>query len=333
MLSIQSVNLPNTAPITQEVYVVSNVDNLLLNNQGTWNGGTPADLEDDYFDAFEEGNVQNYTSCSYKAFLLAATDTEIMESFINIFFNVAWTFPGLTNENVEILSNFIDNGGNLFIAGQDMGWDTWDGNGNGTAETKEFYTNYLNADYKGDGSTSNNNIDPNTEDEIFGDLGTSSIVDIYGGNMYPDEIEPLGSAQQIIFYNGGSKGAAVRSMTGTAKVVYLGFDPSMVSNVEVRNDILIKTYEWFMHGVGVEELSETSFNVYPNPIKDQLHINTEFSGNTQVELVNVLGAVVYSNSFDTQDININLNNYENGVYVLVIRNAQKQYSHQIMIQK
>lgn len=333
-LSIQSVSQPNAAAITQEVYLVSNVVNLLLHNQGTWNGGTPADLEDDYYAAFEVAGVEDYTSCSYKSFLLAANEEDIINSFTNIFFNVAWTFPGLTNRNVEILSEFIDNGGNLFIAGQDMGWDTWDPSGNGTLETKAFYTNYLNADYKGDGSTTNNSINPNTEDEFFGDLGTSSIVDIYGGNMYPDEIDPIGAGEQIIYYNGGtSKGAGVRSMTGSAKVVYLGFDPSMVTNVDVRNDIIVKTFDWFLHGVGFEEMNQTAINVYPNPFKDQLNISTALDGKTQVDLVNVLGINVYSQEFNTANISINAENLENGVYILVVKNASQQYTQEVMIQR
>ena len=333
-LSIQSVSQPNTNAITVEVYVVSNVVNLLLHNQGTWNGGTPADLEDDYYAAFEVAGVENYTSCSYKAFLLAANEADVVNSFSNIFFNVAWTFPGLTNQNVAVLGEFIDNGGNLFIAGQDMGWDTWESAGNGTDETKAFYTNYLNADYIGDGSSSDNSINPNTEDEFFGDLGTSSIIDIYGGNMYPDEIDPIGTGEQIVYYNGGtSKGAGVRSMTGSAKVVYLGFDPSMVTDVDVRNDIIVKTFDWFMNGVGFEEMNQTAISVYPNPFKDQLNINMALDGKTQVDLVNVLGATVYSQEFNTANIRMNTKNLENGVYILILKNASQQYTQQVMIQR
>ncbi len=332
-LSIQSVSQPNTLAITQEVYVISNVENLLLHNQGTWSTGTPADLEADYYAGFEAAGAENYTSCSYKAFLMAANEADIVNSFTNIFFNVAWTFPGLTNQNVETFSSFIDNGGNLFIAGQDMGWDTWDASGNGTDETKAFYTNYLNADYKGDGSSTDNSINPNTDDEFFGDLGTSALTDIYGGNMYPDEIDPIGTGMQIIYYNDGAKGAGVRSTIGSAKVIYLGFDPSMVTDVDVRNDVIAKSFNWFTTNVGFEEINQTEINVYPNPFKDLLNINIALEGKSQVELVNVLGATVYSQEFNTKNISVDAKNLENGVYILVVKNDGQQYTQQVMIQK
>lgn len=333
-LNIQSLSNPNTIAITQEVYVVSNVVNLLLHNEGSWSNGAPADFEDDYFAAFEATGVENYTSCSYKSFVLAANEDGLVNSFSNIFFNIGWTFPGLTNQNVSILSDFVDNGGNLFVAGQDLGWSIWDPSGYGTAETKAFYTNYLNSEYQADGSASNNSMNPNTDDVFFGDLGTSSIIDIYGGNMYPDEIAPIGTGLQIIYYNGGtSKGAGVRSTTGSAKVVYLGFDPSMVSDVDVRNDIIGRTFNWFMHGVGFEEISKSAIHVYPNPFKDQLNINIALDGKTEVELVNILGASVYSQEFNTANISIDAKNLENGVYILIVKNANQQYTQQVMIQR
>ena len=336
MMTVSSVSNPNAYSLNENLYVISNVGTLLLHNQGSWGNGQPTDFEDDYFAGFEEAGITDYASCSYKSIVVAA-DADLMNEFTNIYFNIGWTFPGLTDNNTVFLSTFIDNGGNLFIAGQDMGWDTWDSGGNGTAITKAFYTDYLNADYKGDGSSSDNNVSGNTDDEIFGNIGSSAITDIYDGNMYPDEIDPLNGAFTILKYN-GSKSAGVRSMNGNAKVVYLGFDPSMLSNEDVRNDIITTTYDWFMLGVGVNNLNNSSINIYPNPAKDVVNVQFESNNNskTTVELYSMLGSLVYSQDYtdnNVQTISINTINLKNGVYFISVKNGENTTQKQLIINK
>ncbi len=246
ILSISSVSVPNAPLIIQEFYVVSNVSNLLLHNQGSWNGGSPKSFEDDFFAAFDSAQIPNYASCDYKEFL-AIADVGILDTFKNIFFNTAWTFPSLTDKNIIFFSDFIDNGGNFFISGQDIGWDTWDKDGNGTDKTREFYKNYLSAKFKADGSTSNNSISTNTADEIFWNIGTSPIKNVYGGsNMYPDELVPINDGHAILFYKGNSnKVAAIRSQKGDSKIVYMGFEPSMITKADVRNELIKTIFNWF----------------------------------------------------------------------------------------
>lgn len=239
---------PNYFPIQQSFSVLSNVSELVLHNQGSWAGGVPADFEQIYFDGISSAGVETYASMSYKQFMdMANAAPEVVNEFNSIFYNVAWTFPGMTDEIVAVLTDYLDNGGNLFIAGQDLGWDTWDASGNGTAITQEFYTNYLHASYNNDGSTANNSINAEETDPIFGGIASSSLTDAYGGNMYPDEIEPVGDDATSIFYynNNTAKSCAVKVNNGTYKVVYLGFDPAMVSNATVQNDIIKNSAGWF----------------------------------------------------------------------------------------
>jgi hypothetical protein len=339
-LTIQSVSHPNAPAINQDIYVISNVGTLLLHNQGAWGNGIPSDFEDDYFAGFEQAECTDYASCGYNAFLTAA-NADLLGAFTNIFFNVAWTFPSLTDDNVVFLANYIDNGGNLFIAGQDMGWDTWESAGNGTSNTQAFYTNYLKADYKADGSTSNNSFTPNTDDEIFGGIGTSTITDIYAGNMYPDEIDAIGNGISISTYNdNANKGSGIRSMMGTAKVVYMGFDPSMLSNDDVRNDLIATTYDWFMNGVGFNEINTSEVSIYPNPVSSQLNINMDIENNSnvKVEMYDILGKIVYSQEFNNlqsgnQTIPVQTNQLKNGVYIVSVNNGQKVYKQEIIINR
>lgn len=241
-----SVNNPMAPPLQQTFILYSNVTDLVIHNQGSWTGGVPANFESMYFAGIAAAGINTYASIGYQDFVKTA-NSDILENINSIFFNVAWTFPGLTDDIVGILSSYLDNGGNLFIAGQDLGWDTWDATGNGTAITKAFYTNYLHTTYVADGSSTNNLINANATDPFFGSIANSSLTDVYGGNMYPDELAPADAYANIIFYynNGTTKKSAIRAYNGTYKVVYLGFDPAMVSNATVRTNIIKTATVWF----------------------------------------------------------------------------------------
>ena len=53
----------------------------------------------------------------------------------------AGTFPAFTDDWVEQLENFMNAGGNLFISGQDIGWDISTGppDGHATPASQDFY--------------------------------------------------------------------------------------------------------------------------------------------------------------------------------------------------
>lgn len=323
----QSENNPNAPLVLINVYLMSNVDVLLVNNQGAWTGGAPADLQQDYFDGFEYAEMINYTSCDYKTFTKLGAESKLSE-VPNIYFNIGWTFPSFTDENVAYLSTFLDAGGNLFVAGQDIGWDTWEASGNGTVATKDFYTNYLNADYQDDGSTSNNSVYPFTDDEVFGTMSNFTISDIYGGNMYPDEVNPLGDAVSIFKYNDNdSKSAAVRYDSDTYKVVYLGFDPSMAATDDM-NEIIKRTNDWFNISVGINETLEKRFIVYPNPANNILNI---VSPNSTISIYNTIGQLVFETYSTLGTTTINISNFDSGSYIVKITNEGETVSKTLIV--
>lgn len=323
----QSENNPNAPLVFINVYLMSNVDVLLVNNQGAWTGGSPVDFEQDYSDGFDYAEMINYTSCDYKTFVMLGAESKLSE-VPNVYFNIGWTFPSFTDENVAYLSTFLDAGGNLFVAGQDIGWDTWDAAGNGTDATKDFYTNYLKADYQADGSTSNNSVYPFTDDEVFGTMSNFTISDIYGGNMYPDEVNPLGDAVSIFKYNNNdSKSAAVRYDSDTYKVVYLGFDPSMAA-ADAMNEIIKRTNDWFNISVGINETLEKRVIVYPNPANNILNI---VSPNSTISIYNTIGQLVFETYSTLGTTTINISNFDSGSYIVKISNDGETVSKTLIV--
>ncbi|MCF6365013.1 MAG: Omp28-related outer membrane protein [Bacteroidales bacterium] len=318
ILTAVSVNNPNLQSKKIEVYVIANTGTLLIHNSGSWSTGSPVDFEDEYFAGFDYASVEDYTSCKYNMFMIAAANNKL-DNIHTIFFNVAWTFPGINEEITAELTSFLDNGGNLFIAGQDLGWDTWENTG--TTITQAFYTNYLNASFNADGSTSNNSISPNPNDDVFGYLNTSSLVNIYGGtNMFPDEMSAVGYGNVFLYYlNNSNKGAAIKSTNGNYKVVYLGFDIPMVSDVSVRNEIIKKSIDWFNGVVSTSNIINTAgINVYPNPASNLLTITT--SNISDILISDISGKLLYSEK-GSKKFEVNVSNFTKGVYFVKIKNG------------
>jgi len=242
-LEVKSSSVTEAPVIHKEIFLVANVNDLIVHNQGSWTNGSPWDFDKLFRDGVQYARTDAFDAVGYKLFKKATQEGITFES---IFFNVGWTSPGLTDDNVALFTTYLDNGGRLLIAGQDIGWGTWDADGNGTVTTKAFFTDYLAAVYDGDGSSTNNSISAIQGDPVFGRTLNSGLIDVYGGNMYPEELSATGTGVEIFHYNSDvNKTSAVRNDNGTFKTVYLGFDPAMVSDEFVAQDILRKAFLWF----------------------------------------------------------------------------------------
>jgi hypothetical protein len=102
-----------------------------------------------------------------------------------------WGYIGYS-ETLDNLTSYLDNGGKLFISGQDIGWNIgW----------SSFYQDYLHARYVQD------NIGLYCLNGTAGDPITDGLYvcisgDYGANNQYsPDEIDPISPAQTIFFYD------------------------------------------------------------------------------------------------------------------------------------
>ncbi len=197
---------------------------------------------------------------------------EIDNNTINSFELCIWSNPfGAPTINQQIVLNqFLDNGGKLFISGQDIGYYV-----NGT----DFYNNYLHADFVQD----NTNI--YVLDGILGDIITDGIsiyitgTDSASNQYWPSEIKAINGAIPIFVYNSmaplppgpspqpvtsisaldkldketvSSTGieldgtAALRVDTGTYKVIYFAFGFEAINGTDNRNLIMKRVVDWLI---------------------------------------------------------------------------------------
>lgn len=75
-------------------------------------------------------------------------------------------------------------------------------------------------------------------------------------------------------------------------------------------------------GVGINEVANTNFSVYPNPTTENILVNNVAKG-SNLEVVNALGQVVHSEVLINTKSNINVANYNNGLYMIRITNGNE----------
>lgn len=255
-LEVASNDNPDFAAQRLAFYVVNNVTDLVVNSgEGYGNGvsaATYADHELLYTGGLEVASRDTRASASHYTFI-RGQEAGALDGVKNIYYNAGWTFPAGSSEKVDAFKEFLDRGGNLFISAQDFGWEIMDaGSPYGNANNRNFFLNYLEADYNADGSTATTSLTFDAADAWLGTGGTTNIKAEYGAaNVYPDEIGANGpEATTILYYNGNpSKTGGIRTEKNGYKVVYLGTGIEMFTNDEVAQLVVKLAHDYFWDGL------------------------------------------------------------------------------------
>lgn len=218
-----------------------------------------------------------------------------LSNFNVICWSGANTVPAFSPEEVAILQNFLDNGGNLFITGQDIGNDIF-GTNPQSQFAQSFYTNYLHANFVNNSSlfflVNGYTGDPITDGLNF------IISDLY--TRSPEIISAYDSlATPILKYMTGPNVAGLRAATPVYKVVYLGIGFEQISDEPDRDSILVRSIRWFNQmPTNIDDRSavKLSFKLesnYPNPFNPEtiIHytLNNPAPEATQLIIFNSLG--------------------------------------------
>lgn len=324
-LTASSVATPSSPVLIKKVYVISNVTDLIVNNTGGLGDGTTPGDASNWVSVYSAGlafagNTTN-AATSDKIFKELGS-TSSLGAVNNIYYNVGWTFPSITDDEISGLENFMDNGGNIFIAGQDMGWEINDGaSPYGTAANQAFYSGYLHGGFSADGGTSNTLLNPVTSDYVYGTAGSATINNYYGGTyFYPDELTTANGGISIFKYNSTTKNGGLRFENTTYKVVYLGVGPEML-NTTNSNTVLKIAHDWFyglITGVEFNEVSNGGVAVYPNPSNGMISL-TSFESVNEVKVFDMMGALVLNKQINKTADNLDLSALSNGTYQVQIK--------------
>ncbi|UCE18506.1 MAG: hypothetical protein JSV84_16915 [Gemmatimonadota bacterium] len=170
-------------------------------------------------------------------------------SMLRDYWAIIW-FTGSERESTltvfdqECLEAYLDEGGNLFVSGQNIASDL---------SGSSFLLEYMHAELVAD-SSGVIWVEGVAGNPITGDLGLLSLATgNYGADNQdsPDEIEPLGGANPLLTYYGTENPAALRYRNGYGLVYYaVGFE-SLIEFYDVanayamRSEMLGRILDWF----------------------------------------------------------------------------------------
>jgi hypothetical protein len=198
----------------------------------------------------------------------------------HLYLNVSWTFPSLTNDEVAVLTERMDAGTNMMIAGQDIGWDQSGASGSyGTPATQAFYASRMHATFVDDGSTANSSVDFVDTDAVFGAVPTSAVATtVYGSSTcYPEVIQPIAPATAVFNYNSNANlVGGIRCQTSAYKMVYFGIAPEQLANADAGKAMVRLSHDWFHGTTGLDQQEAWMAGVlgqaFPAPAADRVYI-------------------------------------------------------------
>ena len=188
---------------------------------------------------------------------------EMLKYSTVIWYADIYVHPFLDSADRANLGMYLDNGGNLFIAGMDFGWDMADPEGTeykaSNGASKVWFENYLRAKYIADGSP-HRTITGVTNDPIGNGLSFGFI------NPWPDVIDTLGGSKPVFRYPDNTLGGI--RYAGNYRLVYLGFSSlENIPDVKIRRTILERSISWLNDfSIKVSRVNDTEDTNVPLPV-------------------------------------------------------------------
>jgi len=239
------------------------------------------------------------------------------------------TFNSTEQDSVKA---FLRNGGKLFVTGSEIGWDLEGKSNHATAADKDFYHNFLKANYIEDAPFNKQGEYYETEGvsgKIFRDLTGITFDDGTHGTLnidWPDVITPTEGAIGCLRYTGVSttRGFAGVSYSGLfpegnieGKIVHLTVPFETIYPTSKRQDVMDRVFEFFngefvaIDNDDVKIAQEFQlFDNYPNPFNPTTTIDFSIpeAGNVKVKIFNINGELIK---------NYNLGNMNSGIQNIV----------------
>lgn len=335
-VKFQSVTYPEAPYRYCKFDVISEVADLVVNGTG---GSSPEQYDYVFTDGLEHAACSTYAVASADDFVMGMHD-RALDDIKNIYLNIAWTFPALTIEQLVLVKSFMDNGGNLLISGQDIGWDFMSGepNSHGSPEATDFYTNYLLTRYISDGTSDDYIILPNESDNVYGQMEGTFLIDLYDGNLYPDNVEALPGADEVYYYETTNKAAITKVATEKYKAVYFACGLEMVGQPDATDQFMKLTYQWFYGLLDAEEFDEDISGLFlgkskPNPASRLTRIPLHVERKGTFILMNSAGQQVKTFPVDKteQEIILDVSNLDAGVYYYYILSGNRTAPRQKLV--
>ncbi len=227
-------------------------------------------VDDDSYESYE-----NYftDAIDYSGYTYAIWDrntgpvsSDVLSEFPIVVWNLGWAFPTLDEQDRAALGTFLDNGGYLFITGQDLGWEMHDIGG----DAYQWYQDYLHAIF----------INDDTNDYTLNGVPGDPISDgldivIAGGDgannqEFPSDIDPADGSASVIWTYDAYRNGAIKAETDVYRVVYMAFGYEAINNADDRHMVMSRVLNWLTNGSTAADepgsLYRPFLAISPNPV-------------------------------------------------------------------
>jgi hypothetical protein len=196
--------------------------------------------------------------------------------------------PTVDSLDRALLQDYLEHGGNLFISGQDIGWDLCESPGSNYinqydlsgGRSRDFYEHCLHAHYLADVSSYSRVIG-----ETGNEIGDGLFFDVREPGrreQYPSEITPLNGAVSLFSYPNDH--CAAVGFASLYRLIYFAFGGlEVVSDVHVRTILLHRILDWLTR-ISVEHNPDTDVMLHKDGFNVKTHILCFDSSIKNVEL-------------------------------------------------
>lgn len=247
---------------------------------------------------------------------------------------------------IDSLKTFLNNGGRLFISGQNFAEYL-------NTANQDFLHNYLGINYIKNASIFANKIYGKSGDLFGKDISQLRINGSEGAanETSIDIIESRGDFNVSLAFktDGSDATGGWKTYQSGAKLFYLGFGFESINDslsTIKRNQLFTKVYDWFMGTTSTpldNELNPKDFVLYqnyPNPFNATTNISFYLpaKSNVRIQLYNSLGELVktiLNNELETGNhiVRLEANNLSSGVYFYSLETGNKILSRKMILMK
>lgn len=233
---------------------------LLVEDNHTGGDGTDVSIAPYYIEAF------NNLGVSYEYWHnTEPLDSNYILKFPVVVWGCEWAFPSLNAHDRAVLKRYLEQGGNLFISGQDIGWDLSDPTGTSNqwkasnGASKYFYEKYLATSYvSDDGGKSPLTV---ASGSFFNLPEVAFEQPNRAGNRYPSVVLPRPNEGGYALLNHANGSCAAVGADAPYHTVYFAFGGfEAVSDSALRTQVMQQVLNHFTKlDVRVAELRNTEY--------------------------------------------------------------------------
>lgn len=291
----------------------------------------PEDISNSYYAALAKANISAF---HYDRNVQGANTK--LDQYPTVIWGCEAASPGLIYVDYYYLQKYLDNGGNLFLAGQNLGWDLNDPSSPVTNDgSKAFFTDYLHANYVTNESM-HHALMSHPDDPIA--KGMQISVNEPGRpaeEQTPCEITPANGGVSIFNYPNGNSGAV--RYASDYRMVYFAFGGlEAITEADKRDEIMRNTLDW-LNGLEVKHrpLGDTENTTEDYAVN--VVVKSETKAVSRVDLYwNAAGILPFDNSvamtaLDDSTYQAFIPAQDSGrvVYTIYVENEAGYYSYKI----